>query len=122
MFPRYRHCNSLNYKYMYLIMKNFKHFLIHFSSYNSNFHFHKFRVVSSLIFIFFEKIRLPDIPNDIPRHIPIPIPAMLFNEFIKTTLQSIAAIIPMVIPIIILLHFIMLFISIYNCYFASAYS
>lgn len=54
---------------------------------------------------FFEKIRLPDIPNDIPRHIPIPIPAMLFNEFIKTTLQSTAAIIPTVIPIIILLHF-----------------
>ena len=26
-------------------MKNFKHFLIHFSSYNSNFHFHKFRVI-----------------------------------------------------------------------------
>ena len=45
------------------------------------------RVVSSLIFIFFEKIRLPDIPNDIPRHIPIPIPALLFNEFIKTTLS-----------------------------------
>ena len=42
------HCSSLNYKYMYLIMKNFKHFLIHFSSYNSNFHFHKFRLFNSL--------------------------------------------------------------------------
>ncbi len=68
--------------------------------------FDKLEVVSSFIFIFFEKIRLPDIPKDIPRHTPIPIPAMLFKTFIKTTLQSIAAVIPIVTPIIILLLFI----------------
>jgi hypothetical protein len=68
-------------------------------------------VVSSFIFIFFEKIRLLDIPKDIPRHIPIPIPAMLFKTFIKTTLQSIAAVIPIVTPIITFLIFISFILS-----------
>ena len=58
MFPRYRHCNSLNYKYMFLIIKNFKHFLIHFSSYNSNFHFHKSRSVLLLsLSLLFQKFK-----------------------------------------------------------------
>ena len=74
-------------------------------------YFTKLGVVSSFIFIFFEKIRLPDIPKDIPKHIPIPIPAMLFKTFIKTTLQSIAAVIPIVTPIITFLIFISFILS-----------